>query len=938
MTTFVALDLETTGLDPQTDEIIDIGAVKFTTRRVQGEFETLVRPRQHISGFITRLTGISDAMVQSAPPIEAVLDDLADFIDDAIIVGHNIGFDLRFLAAAGLPLTDTHEVVDTYEMASVLLPTASRYGLGALGRMLNIPFAATHRALADARVNHHLYLRLAERIEDLPLNVVAKITSLGNQANWSGTWPFQHALEARQRQGERPGTQGLTLKPQLPPLPSVYAYPEAEGGAPLDADAVAAFLEPGGAFDHTLPQFEHREQQVHMARAVAKALSVPRHLIVEAGTGTGKSIAYLLPAALYALQNNTRVVVSTNTKNLQEQLLQKDIPAVQQVLQQPLRAAVLKGRSNYLCPHRLARLLEDGVRRAEEVRVLGKVLVWLAQDGTGDRAEINLNGPAENAVWQRISADAPMCTEEHCLQVSGGGCPFRRAKRAAEQAHILVVNHALLLSDVAAGNNVLPDYNYLIVDEAHHLEGAITQAMSFVIGYRDLERMFDALGSEKTGLLGRLLKATRQTPARDTVAGMVSETVNAALVAQETIKGVFAALGDFMENQRDGQPLSQYPQQVRLTPAMRGAPNWEAVVFAWEDAAASWTHLLDWMKQLRQWVGQNLTPLEEKTEEVLGEMDGVRMHLAEALVHMHNLIADPESSMVYWVQIKPRQRAISLHAAPLEVSAQMQENIWFKKEAVILTSATLTTAGDTGYIRRRLGAEEADELILGSPFDYRRAALLYVVNDIPEPNRPGYQRAVEEGLIALARATRGRMLVLFTSYAQLKRTADAIRAPLLEANLVVYEQGGGAAPQTLLDEFRASGGAVLLGTRSFWEGVDIPGDDLSALVIVRLPFAVPSDPLVAARSETFEDPFNEYQLPEAALAFRQGFGRLIRTRTDRGIVAVFDRRLLSRRYGQFFLDSLPPCTRHQGPMHRLPAVAARWLASPLDADNFVPPR
>ncbi len=457
MTTFVALDLETTGLDPQADEIIDIGAVRFTERRMEAEFETLVQPRAHISGFITRLTGINDAMVRGAPRIDDVLDDLAAFVGDAVIVGHNIRFDLNFLAAAGLPF-ETNEVVDTYEMASVLLPTASRYGLGALGHALNIPFPATHRALADARVNHHLYLRLAEMIDDLPLEVVAKIVQLGTQANWHGTWPFQQALEARQRRGERPSARGLRLNPNKPPLPRVVNLPQPEAEKPIDPDAVAAFLEPRGVLARQIPQFEHREQQVMMARAVADALSRGSHLIVEAGTGTGKSIAYLLPAALYALENNTRVVISTNTKNLQEQLLQKDIPTVQQALQRPLRAAVLKGRANYLCPHRFARLLESDVKKPEVVRVLGKVLVWLAQDGSGDRAEINLNGPVEQAIWQRISADAPMCKADRCLQVSGGACPFQYARNAAEQAHILVVNHALLLSDVVTGGRVLPEY------------------------------------------------------------------------------------------------------------------------------------------------------------------------------------------------------------------------------------------------------------------------------------------------------------------------------------------------------------------------------------------------------------------------------------------------------------------------------------------------
>jgi DNA polymerase-3 subunit epsilon/ATP-dependent DNA helicase DinG len=245
---------------------------------------------------------------------------------------------------------------------------------------------------------------------------------------------------------------------------------------------------------------------------------------------------------------------------------------------------------------------------------------------------------------------------------------------------------------------------------------------------------------------------------------------------------------------------------------------------------------------------------------------------------------------------------------------------------MILTSATLTTAGEFDYLRERLYAEDAYELALGSPFDYENASLLYIANDIPEPNdRGGHQRAVERGLINLCKATGGRTLVLFTSYEQLRRTSRAITPVLAKQDILVYEQGGGASPHSLLDSFRSAERAVLLGTRSFWEGVDVPGEALSVLVIVKLPFDVPSDPIVASRAETFEDPFYHYALPEAILRFRQGFGRLIRTQYDRGVVAIFDKRVLTKRYGRSFLDSLPPCTSKVGPLSELPRAATRWL-------------
>ena len=269
---------------------------------------------------------------------------------------------------------------------------------------------------------------------------------------------------------------------------------------------------------------------------------------------------------------------------------------------------------------------------------------------------------------------------------------------------------------------------------------------------------------------------------------------------------------------------------------------------------------------------------------------------------------------------------MALQIAPLHIGPLMEQFLWHEKTSIVVTSATLTTQGEFEYLKSRLNADEADELVLGSPFDYETSTLLYLPNDIPEPNDAnGYQRAVDQSLVRLAKSSGGRMLVLFTSYAQLRKTSQAITSPLLEEDIQVYEQGEGASANTLLETFRGTEKAVLLGTRAFWEGVDIPGDALSVLVIVKLPFDVPSDPIIAARSETFDDPFNEYHLPEAILRFRQGFGRLIRTQSDRGVVAVFDKRLLSKRYGRSFLDSLPDCKVQVGSLRDLPALTARWL-------------
>jgi DNA polymerase-3 subunit epsilon/ATP-dependent DNA helicase DinG len=930
MDSIVALDIETTGLDPQSDAIIEIGAVRFNDRRVEGEWHTLVNPGRRIPPFITQLTGIRDSMVLGAPYLPDVLGDLVQFIGEEPVLGHNVRFDISFLREHGVLRRNI--LLDTYELASVLLPNAGRYNLGALTQALGVPMPATHRALDDAHATRGVFLRLYEEALALPVSLLAEIVRLGEQVDWLGYWPLRLALKARSREtisagdtrhgyagplfAERPRRAPASLMPLEEPVP-------------LDIEEISALLEPGGAFAHHFPQFEYRTEQVQMLGSVAEALSQGRHLLIEAGTGTGKSMAYLIPAAYWALQNEHRLVISTNTINLQDQLIHKDIPDLRAALNLDLRAAVLKGRSNYLCPRRLENMRRRGPENADEMRVLAKVLVWLDGTETGDRAEINLTGPGERLAWMRISAEDEGCTTENCLKRTGGICPFYRARLTAQGAHILIVNHALLLADVATGNRVLPDYQYLIVDEAHHLESATTNALSYKSTLRDVQRLLAQLGGEESGVLGWCLAATQGVLAPSEYAALhqlVGQITNHAFRFQHLARQFFEALEHFLGEQREGREVGMYGQQVRILPATRTQPAWEDVEIAWDDAQRTLAPLIELTGRLAQGMAEIQEALAEEDEEIFGSLVQVYQSLNELNNHLNALVFEPSAEQIYWAEVHQDNTRLALNTAPLHIGALMERYLWHEKTSVILTSATLTTAGQFDYLRGRLAAQDAYELALGSPFDYETAALLYLVNDIPEPNdRRANQSGVEHGLIELCRATGGRALVLFTSYDQLKRTSHVITPALAKDEILVYEQGEGASPHTLLETFRSAERAVLLGTRAFWEGVDVPGEALSVLVIVKLPFDVPSDPIVAARSETFDDPFSQYSLPEAILRFRQGFGRLIRTQYDRGVVAVFDRRLLTKRYGHLFIDSLPPCTIHTGPLADLPDMAARWL-------------
>ncbi len=931
MTSIVSIDIETTGLDNSRDTIIEIGAIRFNGRRIEDEWSTLINPNRHIPEAITTLTGIDDGMVRQAPHLQDVIRDLSEFVGDAPILGQNVRFDLGFLQKQRI-LT-ANKVLDTYELASVLMPGASRYNLAALGKQLGIPLPNSHRALDDARLTHAVYIRLFEMALELPLDLLAEIVRNGEPLDWDGNFPFQNALRQRSReqvqakQARSINNEGPLFDPQDRVGKTQPIGPVVEPIA-LDPDEVASVLEYGGPFSRYFEAYEQRPEQVEMLRAVTNALSYNGHLLVEAGTGVGKSFAYLVPAALFAIQNNTRVVISTNTINLQDQLIQKDIPSVRAALNIELRAAVLKGRSNYLCPRRLEIMRHSGPNTLDEMRVLSKILVWSWNGASGDRNDLNLNRPAEKEAWMRLSAEDDACSSENCAGRMGGTCPFYKAKQAAQTAHILIVNHALLLSDVATGSKVLPEYQYLIVDEAHHLENATTGALSFRLSQNDFDRLLKEVGGLSGGILGHILGVTRDL-IRPTDFARLTQIVHRASETSFRLdtyaRDFFHALTEFIDIQREGKPKSQYAYQERILPSSRSLPGWDNVEINWGTAGEAMGLLINSTTELYKACAEIFADGVEDLEDPLGNLSNLLRRLSEAEAAISGMIHKPSVETIYWIEVQPQNNRLTLNTAPLRIGPLIEKYLWHEKSCVVLTSATLTAAGDFTYLRNLLLADEADELTLGSPFDYENSALLYLPNDIPEPNAPGYEAAVNRAIIQTANTCGGRMLVLFTSYAQLKRASQAIARPLNQNDIQIYEQGEGASPAALLDAFKTNPRAVLLGTRSFWEGVDVPGDALSVVLITRIPFEVPSDPLVAARSETFDDPFSEYQVPEAILKFRQGFGRLIRTASDRGVVAILDRRVLSKQYGRLFLESLPQCTIRTASLNDLPKQAAGWL-------------
>ncbi len=926
----IALDIETTGLDPRKDAIIEIGAVRFDGEKITGTWQSLINPQRPIPQAITQLTNITNEMVINAPPIKGVIQDFSEFVGSSPVVGHNVSFDLSFLNIH--EKFDLNPINDTFEIAAVLLPNAPRYSLNALIESFGLSNLNPHRAQDDAEATLAVFQKLHLLAGELPLYLLAEIVQASHNLTWDGRWFFGEVLKERSK-GPVPARQAVqkeygVLFDAPSELLDQPLKPNSEI-TPLDIEETSAILSPGGPFSKYLENFESRNEQVEMLQAVTAALSNSQHLMVEAGTGIGKSYAYLVPAALWSSRNNLRVVISTNTLNLQDQLINKDIPDVKKALGLDLRASVLKGRINYLCPRRLESLRHRKPRDAGELRLMAKIMVWLEQGGSGELAEINLTGPAEKEIWSRLSAQDELCSSEICLNKMGGICPYFKARQAAIGSHILVVNHALLLSDVVTNNRVLPEYKYLIVDEGHHIEDASTGALSYRVTRAEVERVLDELGGSASGILGRLSTTLQRLlkPSDFASANVaIEKATDLAYRIENDFRKFFIAVDEFMIQQREGEEVGDYGQQVRVVPATQLQPQWDDIQITWDDASKPLESLLRLLDGLLSEMGDEALAGKEEMEDITGDLSSVVRRIKEIHEHISAMVFELDSNTICWIEQDAKYNSLSINFAPLHIGPLMESALWHTKECVIITSATLTANNNFDYLRSRLNADEADELILGSPFDYENSALLFLPNDMPEPmDFKNYQRFVERAILQTAKATGGRMLVLFTSYRQLLDTSRVISPLLAREKIQVFEQGAGASPSSLLDSFKVTERAVLLGTRSFWEGVDVPGMALSVVMIAKLPFDVPNDPIIQSRSETFENPFSEYSLPEAILRFRQGFGRLIRTQSDQGVVAVLDRRVRSKQYGQLFLQSLPNCHLVESTIEDLPDAALRWL-------------
>lgn len=824
--------------------------------------------------------------------------------------------------AAGSPLFDT-EV-----LARVCVPGQSSCDLESLAEALELFGDPLDRRVTVARceLTWRLWRRLETVVRSLPRESLdAVVRLLGARRDDTVRLFFKTLAGAAGKPVRIAGRWRLAEGAIDEPVPPVRRdIPEPSAYVPLDPAEVAALLGRDGPFAGRLQGYECRDEQQQMARAVTEAFNGSRHLLVEAGTGVGKSLAYLVPAVRWATANRTPVVISTNTKNLQAQLFRKDVPLVRHMLEVPFTAALIKGRLNYLCLDKLARLVRRGGRDLDPAqrRLLAGVLIWARTTPTGDLADV-LAGMEEQAP---VFGAALASTGEECR---GNACEYRRscflfrARRKALSADIVVANHAVVLRemDMDEGSPVLPPHAHLILDEAHNLEDAATSLLSREVSLGRLRTILQRLsqpgrGHSAAGCVPETVAhLSSAAPALDaeavSKATSAGREVAARLPAAEGEAGrFFDLLANVMKTEKAGETL-------RLHPDRRSETWWPGLDAARESLGRALEHLRAATQDFADAVGVLDAQALGEGADGVQDLNAIAVWLSEYAADLAAVFGPNAEGHVTWLERLPSHAgAARAWVAPVQVGPGLADALYSRKQSVIFCSATLTAGGSFAFMRARLGIDRlepgrVDELVLGTPFDYARQCRVMAPAFLPEPGNGGddYATVLGELLADVFRRTHGRGLVLFTSFEMLRRTARVLRRELDGTGIRILEQGVSGTRESMTEVFRRDIQSVLLGAQSFWEGVDVVGESLTCLVVARLPFAVFTDPVVAARCERVEseggNAFTGYSLPGAVIRFRQGFGRLIRHRTDRGIVIVTDRRIVAKHYGHWFRRSLP---------------------------------
>jgi len=879
---FVALDVETTGLEFKHDRVIEVGAVRFVNGKVEAEFSTFINPGTPIPDHITRLTHITDDDVRSAPRFGDIAIQLLEFMGTLPLCGHQTDFDLNFIneefKRAGYPEASP-QIIDTALLSRILLQRVGRYSLKHACDALSVTLDNAHRALHDARASGELAVRLIPKLCELPLAVRQALAAFAPGSMFK-------TLAIRSLFGARYGVNLAAGEPLPDDLQRVGAPEEF---LPVDTAEIKSLFSDESKTGSVIPGFRARSAQQEMALRVTHALNDRGILVAEAGTGTGKSLAYLVPAALHALKNNCRVIISTHTRNLQDQLITKDLPGVAALCGGELRYSKLKGRGNYLCRNRFYKMLrgEIGNFSQRERNAALPLVVWSQYTESGDIEEQTFFSTKWfYKVWNLISADSLDCSGRRCPYHAT--CFLQKARRLAQSSHIVVINHALFYSDVCSETSFLGTAGSIIFDEAHHLESS---------GHQHLRTELDT--NRVTAFIDRLQNLLHIAPA-------------------------FKAFVNLDEFEKE---MKRHLKHIRKcsSDVMTEIDNW--VLFAVPGATAeyqitvnedSFSRMLspavfdvalgglqDTFHEFRQIVSG--VRERDKVDELRDELQACAEQTSQLRADLQYLTAAKTEEHVFWVEGNHEKKWTKLCGVPLDIS-ELLAQIWERcGGGIVFTSATLAAQGSMEYVSRSIGldrfADRTESIILPSPYGADQT-LFGAFRNCPEPDAAEFAAFAAEAIAAIHAKLGKNVLVLFTSNAMLNNVYTQLKKrPEVDRNNILA-QGYAGSRNAMLDQFKAQSAMILLGTDSFWEGVDVPGEACEAVVIPRLPFPVPTHPLTMALGKRMEErygsAFFSYSVPEAVIKFRQGIGRLIRSVNDRGVLVVLDNRILTKGYGKQF--------------------------------------
>jgi ATP-dependent DNA helicase DinG len=942
---FAVLDFETTG-SQTTDRIIQVGLVIIVDDTITDRYTSLVNPGISIPSSIISLTGINDEMVRDAPELETVMAHMVPMLQDCVLVGHHIAFDLTFLQRA----LDEHgyfsfdgKVLDTIDALRVLFPSLSSFQLSMVCHTFGIEHERPHQADSDAEVTAILWIRCLERFQQLTLLTLQRLSMVFDEVTTDFGWFVREMITFKEmftgedaQSGQNYRQFSLAVKDWGEDEP----VREDKDLLKLPDDFSTFYAQLKLALKERFEAYEDREAQEIMLAEVEAAFKQDRHLMIEAGTGTGKSLGYLIPALFYGLKHDKKMLVSTHTINLQEQIRERDIPLLMDLFPIGFRATVFKGRSHYLCLRKFENKMgqQDFEHGKEDRLTAGQMLVWLSETEHGDDEELHFSNKGTQ-FWHTVSSDSDSCLNRACPWFKK--CFYHRARNNAGTADLIITNHSMLFTDTKAESRLLPSYKHLVIDEAHHFEEVASKHLGIEVMYGAFVGTLWWLYKDSRN--GQLPLLSMKLSKADNEKGIVwSQAIDATLPVLLQIKEEWDELTDLLYQlliSRSDPTQSDGGQLVFRLKKDDKPVGWDKLLVLEDNMFLKTTEIL---KKLDKVLGEIKDQQEAlDVQGLVTDISGSVKELYRLRDNLHFFMALTDDNYVYWLEAgMNKSKSLQLISVPIDVSPMLQEHFFEAKDSIIMTSATLSVGKSFDYTCEQLGLEtkEPDAKLrtvqLQSPFNYRQQALVAIPRDFPSirgnSGEKHFLAHLSQSLAEVALETKGRMLVLFTSNRMLKLTHAALKDKLAPFGIDVLGQGVDSSNRSKLTRlFQNSPASVLLGTSSFWEGVDIPGDALTCLAIVRLPFQPPNHPLVEAKTENLKklnlNPFMKLSVPQAVIRFKQGFGRLVRTAKDKGIVIIYDTRVIDTTYGKYFLYSLPGPKIEHMPTSQLVGRIKQWM-------------